>query len=223
MQFTINITRGHLMSTAKIITLGLLLGLGIQFLFAWTAPSGAAPTGNVAGPLTTGSNQTKSGSLTVSGGLTAPMLVDSDMVNGNFYNINPSATSRLIRVQIDSPIGQHGLIVLDSTGATNSTVATNDGSINVNDIRIRSINDWASNLATKTYVDTKVVASAGGISCNWSGWACLVAAHNLGGGRTNCQGYVSGGHSGAYVAVDTYCDPATQKITQMRYLPTYMD
>jgi hypothetical protein len=54
MEIHLSISRGHLISTAKIITLGLLLGLGIQFLFAWTAPGGAAPTGNVAGPLTTG-------------------------------------------------------------------------------------------------------------------------------------------------------------------------
>lgn len=53
MQFTFNITRGHLMSSAKILTLGLLLGFGIQFIFAWTAPSVSAPGGNVAGPITT--------------------------------------------------------------------------------------------------------------------------------------------------------------------------
>jgi hypothetical protein len=51
-------SRSHLITLAKIVTLGLLLGLGIQFLFAWTAPSGAAPTGNVAGPLSAGPSAT---------------------------------------------------------------------------------------------------------------------------------------------------------------------
>lgn len=46
----------------KVISLGLLLGLGIQFTQAWTNPAAAPPGGSVSGPLTTGNgDQTKSG------------------------------------------------------------------------------------------------------------------------------------------------------------------
>lgn len=66
MEIYLSITRGHTVALVKILTLGLLLGFGIQFLFAWTAPSGAAPTNNVAGPLTTSLvAQYKQGSLGV--------------------------------------------------------------------------------------------------------------------------------------------------------------
>ncbi len=46
----------------KVISLGLILGLGIQFARAWTPPTAAPPGGNVSGPLTTGNgDQTKVG------------------------------------------------------------------------------------------------------------------------------------------------------------------
>mgnify|MGYP000893375264 CR=1 FL=1 len=52
----------------KVISLGIILGIGIQFAEAWTNPSVSAPNGNVAGPVNTGSTaQTKAGALTVNG------------------------------------------------------------------------------------------------------------------------------------------------------------
>lgn len=113
MQVTFNITRGHMMSTFKTITLGLLLGFGIQFLFAWTAPGGSAPTGNVAGPLTTGGNQIKTGSLRVDGGLTAPMMVDSNDTN---YTINPSSLSVLSSLQVTNLIAPNCDVKTDVNG-----------------------------------------------------------------------------------------------------------
>ena len=48
----------------KVISLGLLLGLGIQFTQAWTNPAAAPPGGNVSGPLTNGiAPQYKTGML----------------------------------------------------------------------------------------------------------------------------------------------------------------
>lgn len=54
----------------KVISLGLILGLGIQFAQAWTNPTTTAPGSNVSGPITTGSgSQTKaSGDVSLSGG-----------------------------------------------------------------------------------------------------------------------------------------------------------
>jgi hypothetical protein len=82
----------------KVVSLGMILGLGLQFAQAWTAPIQVPPGGNVAGPLTTGGSQTKTGSLTT-GGLSAPSLVDSDNVN---RFVNPSATSSLWGLMIAS-------------------------------------------------------------------------------------------------------------------------
>lgn len=54
----------------KVVSLGLVLGTGLQFASAWTAPTAAPPGGNVAGPVTTGSApQFKDGSLGLSGDL----------------------------------------------------------------------------------------------------------------------------------------------------------
>ncbi|MDQ5961256.1 MAG: hypothetical protein QG581_177 [Patescibacteria group bacterium] len=53
----------------KVVSLGLILGIGIQFAQAWTNPGATPPGGNVSGPLTTGAgNQTKSsGSIFLAG------------------------------------------------------------------------------------------------------------------------------------------------------------
>ena len=55
---------------SKVIALGVILGVGIQFAEAWTNPTVSAPGGNVAGPLNVGSStQTKAGSLGILGSL----------------------------------------------------------------------------------------------------------------------------------------------------------
>lgn len=134
----------------KMLILVLSIAFSFQTLYAWTAPGGVPPSGNVDGPLTTGAAQIKSGSLTVNGGLAAPSMVDTDNLT---YYINPSAASRLVRLLIDSPAGQAGIVVRDSAGTANATPAIYDGSINVNDVRIRSINKWASQLGADNLGD----------------------------------------------------------------------
>lgn len=50
----------------KVISLGIILGLGVQFAEAWTNPTVAPPGGNVSAPLTTGTTgQSKSGNLAI--------------------------------------------------------------------------------------------------------------------------------------------------------------
>ena len=52
----------------KVVSLGIVLGFGLQFAQAWTNPVSAPPAGNVAGPITTGAGyQAKTGSLGVGG------------------------------------------------------------------------------------------------------------------------------------------------------------
>lgn len=49
---------------AKVIILGLVVGVGVQLVFAWSGPTQSPPNGNVAGPITTSAvQQTKSGTL----------------------------------------------------------------------------------------------------------------------------------------------------------------
>lgn len=49
---------------AKVVSLGMILGLGLQFAQAWVPPTVAPPGGNVSGPLTVGSlGQIKAGNL----------------------------------------------------------------------------------------------------------------------------------------------------------------
>lgn len=58
-----NISQG-LAYWLKVVSLGLVVGLGLQFTQAWVAPTAAPPAGNVAGPITTGpNNQVKNGGL----------------------------------------------------------------------------------------------------------------------------------------------------------------
>lgn len=55
----------------KVAVIGIALGLGLQFVRAWTEPTAAPPGGNVGAPINTSGNaQTKAGGLTA-GTLTA--------------------------------------------------------------------------------------------------------------------------------------------------------
>src|SRR3989344_5580457 len=53
----------------RVISLGLALGVSIQFVSAWVAPTSTPPGGNVSGPITTGnSGQIKTGNLAINTG-----------------------------------------------------------------------------------------------------------------------------------------------------------
>lgn len=56
----------------SVIIIGVALGLGLQFVRAWTEPTAAPPGGNVGAPINTSANpQTKAGSFTSNGNITA--------------------------------------------------------------------------------------------------------------------------------------------------------
>ena len=94
----------------RVVSLGLIVGLSIQFVHAWTAPTGTPPAGNVGGPLTTGSvNQVKSASL----GLTGNLVVGGQV-----------QTSTL---QVTSGAGAGNVLTSDATG--NATWQTNAGAV----------------------------------------------------------------------------------------------
>lgn len=82
----------------SVIVIGIALGLGLQFVRAWTEPTEAPPNGNVGAPINTGSNtQTKAGALSV-GGLSSPSLSDSN--DGNYY-IDPNGYSHVHSLDTD--------------------------------------------------------------------------------------------------------------------------
>ena len=41
---------------SRVIIIGVVLGISIQFVVAWTEPGGVAPTGNVGAPINTSSS-----------------------------------------------------------------------------------------------------------------------------------------------------------------------
>lgn len=130
MQITFNVTRGHVLSTTKVITLGLLLGLGIQFLFAWTAPSDPAPGGNVAGPVTTSNTgQIKSGNLVLnaSGTYQNALMIPSGRVG--IGTIVPW-TKLAIKQSVDQPAD--GLSIMDANSVVGLYLYSRGGAARIN-------------------------------------------------------------------------------------------
>jgi len=54
----------NIIQSLKVVALGLMLAIGLSYAFAWTAPTGNPPSGNVSAPVNVGGNlQTKAGDL----------------------------------------------------------------------------------------------------------------------------------------------------------------
>lgn len=81
---------------SKVIVIGIVLGVGMQFAQAWQEPTTTPPGGNVPGPLTTGAGtQIKEGGLTLKNHLTVLAnigslnvvtgTIDSNVSNANKY------------------------------------------------------------------------------------------------------------------------------------------
>ncbi len=120
----------------KIISLGLILGLGIQFAEAWTAPTLSPPSGTISGPITNGNvPQYKTGMLGVNS-VTTPInalevgLGGNVLVGGGVYTAGSiNATSGTVtgvltagKVQIVDVVVENtncapmGLVARDSNG-----------------------------------------------------------------------------------------------------------
>ena len=57
----------YLVSSLKVIILGIVLASGVSYIFAWTVPTSTPPDGDVSAPINVGSNtQTKSGNIILS-------------------------------------------------------------------------------------------------------------------------------------------------------------
>ncbi|MDD5152936.1 MAG: hypothetical protein PHS95_03020 [Candidatus Pacebacteria bacterium] len=89
-----NITQG-----LKVVLLAILLSLGLSYVYAWTAPTQTAPSGNVTAPLNTSSTaQSKAGDLTISSNLIAPILKDLNDP-ANFF-VHPKGDSVLADIYL---------------------------------------------------------------------------------------------------------------------------
>lgn len=94
------------------ISLGVLLGLGLQFAQAWSNPSQSAPNGNVDGPINLGAGtQVKTGSL----GLTGNLAVATTTQTGFVELTQPQSAGAVC-----SP---NGKVARDNTGRLLSCLA----------------------------------------------------------------------------------------------------
>lgn len=120
----------------KVISLGLILGLGIQFAEAWTSPTLSPPDGNIlGGPLTTGSvGQWKQGNLALNtDGLYANALLipsgnvgigivnptEKLEVNGNVKTTGVLTAGKVQIVDVvveNTDCAPMGLVARDNTG-----------------------------------------------------------------------------------------------------------
>ncbi len=82
----------------KVVSLGLILGLGLQFAQAWVAPTAAPPGGNVAGPVTLGIGaQHKAGKLGVNSNIAPINALEvggggNALIGGKVYSASTVAT-----------------------------------------------------------------------------------------------------------------------------------
>jgi len=104
-----------------VIIIGLAVGLAVQFVRAWTEPTKAPPGGNVGAPInTSGIQQGKAGSLVL--------------------NTNQNAVGLTVQ-------GSVGIGTITPNTAAPNAVTT--GNVDTNDVYLRSIGLWASDVQKK--------------------------------------------------------------------------
>jgi len=173
----------------KVVSLGMILGLGLQFAQAWTAPTIAPPGGNVSGPLTTGSTyQTRTSAFGISAGNDSSAvfgpnatwggkLVIGSNVGQWIANDTASVISTNGNLHLDGGLGKYTYIEWISQNNTiingrggNVGIGTQSPTqkLDVNGkIRMAAqtvAGDAADIVATKGYVDGTVGGGSGGLS-----------------------------------------------------------
>lgn len=131
------------------IIVGILISTGVQFVFSWTGPTQAPPNGNTDTPLNVSAvDQTKAGSLTLGVSVLSPIFYDA---NDTGYYIDPNAMSYLTNSvnygYIYTTSNNWGLLTYGAGFNVNSDPQNPVGSIYTNDIYLRSIGMWASQLS----------------------------------------------------------------------------
>ncbi len=106
----------------KVVSLGLVLGLGLQFAQAWTAPTVAPPGGNVSGPVTLGVGaQYKAGKLGVNSNITPIGAFEvgsggNALIGGKAYSASTIATdlgtTLATKDYVDGKVNENGVVGL---------------------------------------------------------------------------------------------------------------
>lgn len=107
----------------KVVSLGLILGLGLQFAQAWTTPSALPPGGNVSGPVTVGDvGQSKVGNLALN---TSGIYANGLLVPNGNVGIGTAAPNRKLHVLFNNPNadGTNGQLVVENTANSVNGVA----------------------------------------------------------------------------------------------------
>lgn len=120
------------------ICAGLLIAVGLQYAAAWTEPTTAPPNSNVGAPITTGPQaQTKSGTISINAWDSQYLAGYDDRANkrsiGGAYGWNNEV------LYINGWNDWAGGVSIGGNAYV-------DGTINVEDVYIRSIGKWASEL-----------------------------------------------------------------------------
>lgn len=116
----------------QVVTLGLIVGIGLQYAQAWQGPTQAPPNGNVAGPLTTSNiSQTKTGPL-ILGGLAVTGAVAFTGIGGTNCGLETDALGNVTcgvkgggGGGVTSIIAGSGITISGGTG--NVTISTSGG------------------------------------------------------------------------------------------------
>jgi len=113
---------------ARVVTLGIVVGFGLQFASAWTNPSTTPPLGNVSGPITTSViAQYKAGAIGFGGLVKAYLGIDAN--NNRIVNVATPVDGKdaVNKDYIDSNVGG---IVGTTAGWCRETISFSNGNKN---------------------------------------------------------------------------------------------
>lgn len=127
--------------TLKTLTIATIsVALVVTVVGAWTGPTAAPPGNNVPAPINVGNtDQSKNAAIG------ATMFEDH---NDPSFVVNPNGASLLNTITTHS--GSYALFAKNAAGVDNSAVKTPAGSLNVNDMYVRSISKWVSEIGAVT-------------------------------------------------------------------------
>jgi hypothetical protein len=158
---------------AKVVSLGLILGFGLQFAQAWTVPTQAPPGGNVSGPMTTGNGtQYKTGRLGVNSNVVPVNAFEvggggDALIGGNAYvngNVGVGTIAPTQKLDVNGNVKGTGFCIGAScinswpSGGGSGTVTNIATGVGLTGGPITTTGTLAvdtNTIATKAYVDSR--------------------------------------------------------------------
>lgn len=91
-----------------VAAIGLIVGVGIQFVRAWVEPTVAPPGGNIGAPITVGdSSQRKTGSLSIAGVFKTE---DETILASDGGNVGVGVSDPVVKLDVNGGINSTGLV-----------------------------------------------------------------------------------------------------------------